>query len=95
MDSILPYRTGLGSTASQQAGAEGPVWASARERPAPHLFGRAPASSRVEEEEKKKQMLEIARATGSETIVQGPIITFLFPNKFFVLLEQLKNYFGI
>jgi len=71
MDSILPYRTGLGSTASQQAGAEGPVWASARERPAPHLFGRAPASSRVEEEEeekKKKQMLEVARATGSQII---------------------------
>ena len=67
MDSILPYRTGLGSTASQQAGA-GSVWASARERPAPHLFGRAPASSRVEEEEKKKQMLEIARATGSQII---------------------------
>jgi len=44
------------------------------------------------------QILGVARVTGNQTITQDTIIIFcfriifLFPNKFFVLLEQLKNY---
>ena len=43
------------------------------------------------------QMLGVAQATSSQTIAQDPITIFfrnkifLFPNKFCVLLEQLKN----
>ena len=39
-------------------------------------------------------MLRVAPATRSQIIVQGSIIIFLFPNKFCVLLKQLKNYSG-
>jgi len=47
-----------------------------------------------------RQMLGVARATRSQIIVQGSITIFCsetkkFPNKIFVLLEQLKNYFKI
>ena len=51
------------------------------------------------EAQEKPLMLSVARATGSQTIVQDSITNFfgleqffLFPNKFFVLLEQLKIY---
>ena len=56
----------------------------------------APAASG----QQRWQMLGAVRVTGTQIIAKGPITIFyfgnffLFPNKFSVLLEQLKNCFG-